>query len=63
AKRRKLNKEVKDLKQHLEIVLDEDDDVYTEATPLARKVPVVDYEIIHFNNKPHYNIIRADETH
>nr|GFB99147.1 hypothetical protein [Tanacetum cinerariifolium] len=37
AKRRKLNKEVKDLKQHLEIVPDEDDDVYTEATPLARK--------------------------
>nr|GFA98250.1 hypothetical protein [Tanacetum cinerariifolium] len=58
-----LNEEVKDLKQHLEIVLDEDDDVYTEATPVARKVPVMDYEIIHFNNKPHYNIIRADETH
>nr|GEU61043.1 hypothetical protein [Tanacetum cinerariifolium] len=37
AKRRKLNEEVKDLKRHLEIVLDEDDDVYTEATPLARK--------------------------
>nr|GEZ16704.1 hypothetical protein [Tanacetum cinerariifolium] len=35
AKRRKLNKEVKDvedLKQHLEIMPDEDDDVYTEAT-------------------------------
>nr|GEW15864.1 xylulose kinase-1 [Tanacetum cinerariifolium] len=63
AKRRKLNKEVKDLKQHLEIVPDEDDDVYTEATPLARKVPVMDYKIIHFNNKPHYKIIRADGTH
>nr|GEX77317.1 hypothetical protein [Tanacetum cinerariifolium] len=63
AKRRKLNENVEDLKQHLEIVPDEDDDVYTEATPLARKVPVVDYEIIHFNNKPHYKIIRADETH
>nr|GEV58840.1 copia protein [Tanacetum cinerariifolium] len=37
AKRRKLNKEVEDLKRHLEIVPDEDDDVYTEATPLARK--------------------------
>nr|GFA00946.1 hypothetical protein [Tanacetum cinerariifolium] len=45
AKRRKLNEEVEDLKQHLEIMPDEDDDVYTEATPLARKVPVVDYEI------------------
>nr|GEV28678.1 putative ribonuclease H-like domain-containing protein [Tanacetum cinerariifolium] len=62
TKRRKLNEEVKDLKQHLEIVPDEDDDVYTEATPLAMKVPVVDYEIIHFNNKPHYKIIRTDGT-
>nr|GFA65570.1 hypothetical protein [Tanacetum cinerariifolium] len=46
AKRRRLNKEAKDveeLKQHLEIMPDEDDDVFTEATPLARKVPVVDY--------------------
>nr|GEU99688.1 hypothetical protein [Tanacetum cinerariifolium] len=63
AKGRKLNEEVEDLKQHLEIVPDEDNDVYTEATPLARKVPVVDYEIIHFNNKPHYKIMRADRTH
>nr|GFD56062.1 hypothetical protein [Tanacetum cinerariifolium] len=37
TKRRKLNVEVEDLKRHLEIVPDEDDDVYTEATPLARK--------------------------
>nr|GFA34455.1 hypothetical protein [Tanacetum cinerariifolium] len=66
AKRRRLNEEAKDveeLKKHLEIVPDEDDDVYTEATPLARKVPVVDYQIVHFNNKPHYKIIHADETH
>nr|GEV20448.1 retrotransposon protein, putative, Ty1-copia subclass [Tanacetum cinerariifolium] len=63
AKRRKLNEEVEDLKRHLEIVPDEDDDVYTKATPLERKVPVVDYEIIHLNNKPHYKIIRADGTH
>nr|GFB38823.1 hypothetical protein [Tanacetum cinerariifolium] len=59
AKRRKLNEEVKDLKQHFEIVPDEDDDVYTEATPLARKVPVVDYQIIQLNNKPHYKIIKS----
>nr|GFD18055.1 hypothetical protein [Tanacetum cinerariifolium] len=65
TKRRRLNEEAKDveeLKQHLEIVSDEDDDVYTEATPLAKKVPVVDYQIIHFNNKPHHKIIRVDET-
>nr|GEV57135.1 putative ribonuclease H-like domain-containing protein [Tanacetum cinerariifolium] len=63
AKRRKLNEEVEDLKRHLQIVHNEDDDVYTEATPLARKVPVVDYEIIELNNKPYYKIIRADGTH
>nr|GEX85708.1 hypothetical protein [Tanacetum cinerariifolium] len=63
AKRRKLNEEVEDLKRHLEIVPDEDDDVYTEATPLARKVPVMDYEIINLNNKPYYKIIRAYGTY
>nr|GEX45879.1 transposase, MuDR, MULE transposase domain protein [Tanacetum cinerariifolium] len=63
AKRRKLNEEVEDLKRHLKIVPDEDDDVYTEETPLARKVPVMDYEIIELNNKPYYKIIRADGTH
>nr|GEY89764.1 hypothetical protein [Tanacetum cinerariifolium] len=49
AKRRKLIEEVKEaesIKQHLQIVPDKDDDVFTEATPLARKVPVVDYQII-----------------
>nr|GEX18413.1 hypothetical protein [Tanacetum cinerariifolium] len=63
AKRRRLNEKVEDLKRHLDIMPSEDYDVYTEATPLARKVPVVDYEIIHLNNKPHYKIIRADGTH
>nr|GEX69779.1 hypothetical protein [Tanacetum cinerariifolium] len=65
-KRRKLNEEVKDvedLKQHLEIMPDEDDDVYTEATPLARKVPIVNYQIIQLNNKPRYKIIKADGTY
>nr|GFB40899.1 hypothetical protein [Tanacetum cinerariifolium] len=41
AKRRKLNEEAqeaKDLKKHLEVVNDEDDDVFIEATPLARKL-------------------------
>nr|GEV32030.1 putative ribonuclease H-like domain-containing protein [Tanacetum cinerariifolium] len=46
TKRRKLNEEVEDLRRHLQIVSNEDDDVYTEATPLARNVPVMDYEII-----------------
>nr|GEY66494.1 hypothetical protein [Tanacetum cinerariifolium] len=66
AKRRKLNEEAqeaKDLKKHLEVVNDEDDDVFIEATPLARKVPVVDYHIVLMNNKPRFKIIKADETH
>nr|GFA45687.1 hypothetical protein [Tanacetum cinerariifolium] len=62
AKGRKLNEEVEDLKRHLQIVPNEDDDIYTEATPLARKVTVVDYKIIEMNNKPYYKIIRADGT-
>nr|GEY69147.1 hypothetical protein [Tanacetum cinerariifolium] len=66
TKRRRLNKEAEDveeLKHHLEIVPDEDDDVYIKATPLARKVPVVDYQIIRVNNKPQYKIIHVDDTH
>nr|GEV50168.1 hypothetical protein [Tanacetum cinerariifolium] len=63
TKRRKLNEEVEDLKRHLEIMPDEDDDVYTKATPLARKVPVVDYEIIKLKNKPYSKLIRVDGTH
>nr|GFA33400.1 hypothetical protein [Tanacetum cinerariifolium] len=66
AKRRKLHeqaKEDKDLKKQLEVVDDEDDDVFIEATPIGRKVPVVDYEIVMINNKPRYKIIKADGTH
>nr|GEX33354.1 hypothetical protein [Tanacetum cinerariifolium] len=66
AKRRKLNEEAqkaKDLKKRLEVVDDEDDDVFIEATPLARKVPVVDYQIVLIDNKPRFKIIKADETH
>nr|GEX79724.1 hypothetical protein [Tanacetum cinerariifolium] len=66
AKRRKLNEEAQeaeDLKKRLEVVDDEDDDVFTKATPLARKVPVMDYHILLINNKPRFKIIKVDETH
>nr|GEX04543.1 hypothetical protein [Tanacetum cinerariifolium] len=66
AKRRKLSEEAqeaKDLRKHLEVVDDEDDDVFIEATPLARKVHVVDYQIVLVDNKPRFKIIKADETH
>nr|GEV53868.1 ribonuclease H-like domain-containing protein [Tanacetum cinerariifolium] len=63
VKKQKLNEEVEKIRKHLQIVLNDDDDVYTEATPLALKVPVVDYEIYTKNNKPYYKIKRADRTH
>nr|GEY14524.1 hypothetical protein [Tanacetum cinerariifolium] len=59
----RIDEEAEELKRHLQIVVNDDDDVYTEATPLASKVPFVDYQIHHENNKPYYKMIRADETH
>nr|GEY61893.1 ribonuclease H-like domain-containing protein [Tanacetum cinerariifolium] len=61
AKRRKLSEEAQeadDLKKRLEIVQDEDDDVFVEATPLAQKVSVVDYQIVVIDNKPKYPLSR-----
>nr|GEY28268.1 hypothetical protein [Tanacetum cinerariifolium] len=55
--------EAKDLRKRLEVVDDEDDDVFVEATPLARKVPIVDYQIVLVDNKPRFKIIKADETY
>nr|GEZ97087.1 hypothetical protein [Tanacetum cinerariifolium] len=66
AKRRKLHEQAKedeDLKKQLEVVDDEDDDVFIEATSISRKVPVVDYEIVMINNKPRSKIIKADDTY
>nr|GEX55215.1 hypothetical protein [Tanacetum cinerariifolium] len=62
ATKQKLDEEVAELKRHLQIVPNDDDDVFTEATPLARKVLVVDYKIYTENNKPYYRIIRADRS-
>nr|GEW35378.1 hypothetical protein [Tanacetum cinerariifolium] len=62
-KKQKLDEEVEELKKHIQIVLNDEDDVYTEATPLSLKVLVVDYQIHTENNKPHYKIIRVDGTY
>nr|GFC54415.1 hypothetical protein [Tanacetum cinerariifolium] len=64
AKRRKLSEEAQEadnLRGRLEIVQDEDDDVFVEAIILAQKVPVVDYQVVVIDNKPKYKIIRAIE--
>nr|GEV54265.1 hypothetical protein [Tanacetum cinerariifolium] len=63
SKRQKLDEEVEELKRHLQIVPNEKDDVYTEATHLALKVLGVDYEIYNEHNKPYYKIKRADGSH
>nr|GEX00317.1 hypothetical protein [Tanacetum cinerariifolium] len=63
VKKQMLDGEVEELKKHLQIVPNDKDDVYTEATPLALKVPIVDYQIHTDNNKPYYKVIRADGTH
>nr|GEV61882.1 copia protein [Tanacetum cinerariifolium] len=63
AKKQRMDEEAEELKRHLQIVANDDDDVHTKATPLASKVPVVDYQIHYENNKPYYKIIRADGTH
>nr|GFD52855.1 hypothetical protein [Tanacetum cinerariifolium] len=45
AKKQRIDEETEELKTHLQIIPndDDDDDVYTEAIPLALKVLVVDY--------------------
>nr|GEX86793.1 ribonuclease H-like domain-containing protein [Tanacetum cinerariifolium] len=63
AKKQRIYEDVEELKIRLQIVANDDDDVYIEATPLASKVPVIDYQIYHENNKPYYKIIKADGTY
>nr|GEW82831.1 hypothetical protein [Tanacetum cinerariifolium] len=63
AKKQRIDEDTEELKAHIQIIANDDDDVYIKATPLRLKVPVVDYQIHHEHNKPYYKIIRADGTH
>ncbi|GJY43171.1 hypothetical protein Tco_0431384 [Tanacetum coccineum] len=55
------DKETKELKQCLEIILDDGDDVTIDATPLCTKSPtIVDYKIYKEGKKSYFQIIRAD---
>nr|GEV47145.1 hypothetical protein [Tanacetum cinerariifolium] len=62
AKKQRIDEEVEELKTHLQIVPNDEDDVYTEATPLALKVLVVHYQIHTEHNKPYTNL-KPDGTH
>nr|GEU41379.1 uncharacterized mitochondrial protein AtMg00810-like [Tanacetum cinerariifolium] len=63
AKRQRLEKEddTAELKRCLEIVLEDDDDVTIEATPLSSKSStIVDYKIYKKRKKSYFKIIKAD---
>ncbi|GJX60971.1 hypothetical protein Tco_0292361 [Tanacetum coccineum] len=63
SKKQKLeeDKEFEELKQCLEIIPDDGDDVTIDATPLSTKSPtIVDYKIYKEGNKSCFQIIRAD---
>ncbi|GJT07458.1 hypothetical protein Tco_0841920 [Tanacetum coccineum] len=54
----------KELKQCMEIISDDEDDVTIEATPLSTKSPtIVDYKIYKKGKKSYFQIIRADDTY
>nr|GEW31210.1 hypothetical protein [Tanacetum cinerariifolium] len=59
----KFNSNIEFLLKTKEQMEEEESKALQKATPLARNVHVMDYEIIHLNNKHHYKIIRADGTH
>ncbi|GJW53703.1 hypothetical protein Tco_0097788 [Tanacetum coccineum] len=63
-KRLEEDKESEELKQCLEIVLDDGDDLTIDATPLSTKsLTIVDYKIHKEGKKSFFQIIRADGKH
>nr|GEX70079.1 hypothetical protein [Tanacetum cinerariifolium] len=58
TKRRKLDKEVEDLKRHLEIVPDKDDDVYTKAALLLILLVERRYSLLRFTLDKMLNAVR-----
>ncbi|GJY51410.1 hypothetical protein Tco_0442257 [Tanacetum coccineum] len=55
------DKESEELKQCLEIILDDGDDVTIDATPLSTKsLTIIDYKIYKEGKKSYFQIIRAD---
>nr|GEW00316.1 hypothetical protein [Tanacetum cinerariifolium] len=59
----KMEQETKELNKHLQIVPDDDDDMYTDAAPLALKILIINYKIHTKRNIPYFKIIRADGNH
>nr|GEV34477.1 ribonuclease H-like domain-containing protein [Tanacetum cinerariifolium] len=60
-KPRKFSQSPRELERCLEIILEDDDDVIIEATPLSSRSPtIVDYKIYKEGRKSFFKIIRAD---
>nr|GEZ09739.1 hypothetical protein [Tanacetum cinerariifolium] len=56
--------EAKELKKNLEIVPDDEDDVFVNVTPSSSKPPtIMDYKIYMEGKKEHFQIIRANVNH
>ncbi|GKA36780.1 hypothetical protein Tco_0723345 [Tanacetum coccineum] len=53
-------KEAEELKQYLEIVPDDGDDLTVDAIPLSIKILIIDYKIHQKGKKSFFQIIRAD---
>ncbi|GJX81694.1 hypothetical protein Tco_0331175 [Tanacetum coccineum] len=53
-------KEAEELKQSLEIVPDDGDDITVDATPLSVKIPIVNYKIHQEGKKRFFQIISVD---
>nr|GEV00126.1 hypothetical protein [Tanacetum cinerariifolium] len=65
VKKQKLEeqKEAREFKKNLEIVLDDEDDVFVNVTPLSSKTPtIMDYKIYKEGKKEHFQIIRANDN-
>nr|GEW04433.1 retrotransposon protein, putative, unclassified [Tanacetum cinerariifolium] len=57
-------KEAEELKKNLEIVPDDEDDVFVNVTPLSSKsLTIVDYKTYKEGKKKHFQIIRANGNH
>nr|GEV89806.1 hypothetical protein [Tanacetum cinerariifolium] len=60
----KEQEEAKELKKNLEIVRNDEDDVFVNVTPLSSKPPtIVDYKIYKEGKKEHFQIFRANGNH
>nr|GEV14020.1 hypothetical protein [Tanacetum cinerariifolium] len=52
TKKQKMDEEAEELRSHLQTISNDDDNIYTKATPIASNIPIIDYKIHLERNKP-----------